>query len=183
MVPGGTPIWSGPASFLTDTSRVRKISGGVVTTVAGNGTAGFSGDGGLAVGAQLNTPSTLAVDANANLYIADSGNNRVRKVSSGVITTFAGTGNLNAYGDGGLAVNAGISSPSAVAVDATGNVYISDIFDKVIREVANGTITTFTKTRADSMALDGAGNLYMFDGVNNWVSKLSHGVTTLAAGN
>ncbi len=87
-------------------NRVRKVANGVITTVAGNGTAGYSGDGGPAASAQLNGPVGLAVDTAGNVYIADSGNNRVRKVVSGVITTVAGNGTAGYSGDGFPATSA-----------------------------------------------------------------------------
>src|SRR5262245_41279608 len=105
-----------------------------ITTVAGNGTAGFSGDGGPATSAQLNAPFSVAVDSAGNIYIAEWSNNRVRKVSpSGVITTFAGTGAAGFGGDGGPATDAALNSPEGVAVDAAGNVYIADAFNNRIR--------------------------------------------------
>src|ERR1035438_4237489 len=91
--------------------RVRKVSNGIITTVAGNGTGGYSGDNGPAVGAQLSYPSGVAVDTSGNLYIADNYSNRIRKVSNGVITTVAGTGGEAFSGDGGLAANAQLSGP------------------------------------------------------------------------
>ena len=90
----------------TDNHRIRKVSNGVITTVAGNGTAGFSGDNGPATSAQLNYPAGVAVDSAGNLYIADTDNNRIRKVSNGVITTVAGNGTLGFSGDNGPATSA-----------------------------------------------------------------------------
>ena len=87
-------------------NRIRKVSNGVITTVAGNGTAGFSGDNGPATSAQLNYPQGVAVDSAGNLYIADTGNNRIRKVSNGVITTVAGNGTAGFSGDNGPATSA-----------------------------------------------------------------------------
>jgi hypothetical protein len=112
-----------------DNNRIRKFApGGTISTVAGNGTAGFSGDGGPATAAQLNRPDSVAVDANGNIYIAESFNFRVRRVdSSGTITTAAGAGSpLGASGDGGPASQATLQGPTAVAVDKSGNVYIND---------------------------------------------------------
>ncbi len=85
--------------------RIRKVSNGVITTVAGNGTLGYSGDGGLATIAQLNSPSGISVDSAGNLYIADTKNNAVRKVINGVITTIAGNGTAGFSGDTGPAIN------------------------------------------------------------------------------
>jgi len=117
---------------------VRKVStSGTITTVAGNGTFGFSGDGGPATSAGLSFPLGVAVDAAGNLYIADSGNDRVRKVStSGTITTVAGIGGCGFSGDGGPATNASLSDPSGVAVDTAGNLYIADSANNRVRKVA-----------------------------------------------
>jgi hypothetical protein len=119
-------------------SRVRKVStSGTITTVAGNGTPGFSGDGGPATNARLRPPTGVAVDAAGNLYIADIFNQRVRKVStSGTITTVAGTGIYGFSGDGGPATNARLAYPSGVAVDAAGNLYIADQNNHRVRKVA-----------------------------------------------
>ena len=154
--------------YIADTAnhRVRKVgSSGVITTVAGTGTQGYGGDGGLASAAQLNRPRGVAVDAAGNLYIADSFNERVRKVdTSGVITTVAGTGERGNSGDGGPAVDAEIAWPAAVAVDAAGNLYIAARFSHAVRKVdQTGVITTVPEhfNHADGVAVDAAGNLYV----------------------
>jgi uncharacterized protein (TIGR03437 family) len=105
------------------------------TTVAGNSVAGFSGDGGPATSAELNNPAGVAVDAAGNLYIADTNNQRIRRVSAatGTITTVAGTGRSGYTGDGGPATSAQLSFPRVVLVDATGNLYVSDAQNNVIR--------------------------------------------------
>ena len=123
-------------------SRIRKVTNGVITTVAGNGTLGFSGDGGPATSAQLSGPSNVAVDSAGNLYIVDTGNQRIRKVSNGIITTVAGNGAQGFSGDNGPAIDARLYNPSAVAVDSAGNLYIADSYNNRIREVSNGMITT-----------------------------------------
>ena len=123
-------------------------SAGVITTVAGTG-GGFSGDGGPAVQAQLRGPAGVAVDGAGNLFIADSFNDRIRKVdSAGVITTVAGTGRTGFGGDGGPAVNARLSRPSGVAVDGAGNLFFADSGNDRIRKVdsASGSITTVAGT-------------------------------------
>src|SRR5262249_9536315 len=117
---------------------VRKITAdGAVTIVAGNGTRGFSGDGGLAVKAQLNTPSALALDRAGNLYLADTFNHRVRKVSTdGIITTIAGTGTDGLMGDGGPALTASFGLISGLAADDDGNIYIADLTYNAIRRLS-----------------------------------------------
>jgi hypothetical protein len=127
-------------------SNVRKVSpSGTITTFAGRSSwpsAGFSGDGGPATSARLNLPSGVAADKHGNVYIADSENNRVRKVgANGIITTFAGTGKPGFSGDGGPATSADLYRPKAVAVDGKGDVYIADSVNGRIRLVAVGPAT------------------------------------------
>src|SRR5690242_11073985 len=128
---GGVAVDSAGNLYFADLSArsvVRKVTpAGIITTVAGNGSSGFSGDGIHATSAQLNVPRGMAVDFLGNLYIADSGNNRIRKVSGGVITTVAGNGSAGFAGDGGSATNALLNSPRGVAVDASGNLFIADV--------------------------------------------------------
>ncbi|MGH9615625.1 MAG: hypothetical protein ACRD28_02705 [Acidobacteriaceae bacterium] len=119
-------------------NRIREVvaSTGIITTVAGNGTAGFSGDGGQATSAELDQPQNIVLDSGGNLYIADSVNNRVRRVSpSGVITTVAGDGTAGFSGDGGTATSADMSVPTGMALDSAGNLYIGDFENYRIREV------------------------------------------------
>ena len=118
----------------TDNHRIRMVSNGKISTIAGNGLPGFTGDGDLAVNAQLNRPIGIALDAAGNLYIADSQNFRIRRIArSGVITTIAGNGHAGYAGDGGPATAAMLNFPAGVAVDAAGNVYIADTENNVIR--------------------------------------------------
>ncbi len=126
-------------------NRIRKVDiTGIITTVAGNGTQGYSGDGGPATNAGLSGSSGVAVDTAGNLFIADAGNNRIRKVDiTGIITTVAGNGNADFSGDGGPATAAELNSPTGVAVDTDGNLYIADYHNHSIRKVDTaGTITT-----------------------------------------
>jgi len=145
--------------YISETNRVRRIdANGVVTTLAGNGTAGFSGDGGPATSALLNGPTDVAVDGLGNVYIADSGNNRIRLVDeNGIIHTFAGNGSCcYPLGDGALATDAHLQGPNGVAVDGLGNVYIADSRNNVIRLVDTaGIITTIAGTGEYGWAGDG----------------------------
>jgi uncharacterized protein (TIGR03437 family) len=135
--------------FIADTenSRVRKVSGGIISTVAGSGNStlacdGFSGDNGPATSALLCDVYGIAVDSQGNLYIADSGNQRIRKVTNGIITTVAGNGTYGFSGDGGPALGASFDGPTHVAVDAGGNLYIYDSGNHRIRMVSNGIVST-----------------------------------------
>jgi len=137
--------------FIADTgnNRVRVVGHTTpITAYAGTGTPGYSGDGGPATAAQLNQPSALAVDSAGNLYIADTANNVVRKVTlAGIITTFAGTGQPGYSGDNGQATAATLRAPGGLAVDAAGDVFIADTGNNVVREVSpSGIITTFAGT-------------------------------------
>jgi sugar lactone lactonase YvrE len=209
--PSGAAVDSAGNLYIADLSnnRIRKVaaSTGVITTVAGNGTAGFSGDGGAAASAELLSPWGVAVDSAGNLYIADSGNDRIRKVaaSTGMITTVAGNGALGFSGDGGPATSAELYAPRGVAVDSTGNLYIAESSNQRIRKVAAGTgiITTVagngtagfsgdggaaTSAELDSpwsVAVDSAGNLYIAESFYSHIRKVtaSNGIITTVAGN
>ena len=200
--PQGVAVDSAGNLYIADlaNNRIRKVSNGVISTVAGNGTPGFSGDGGLATAAQLDQPAGVAVDSAGNLYIADCWNHRIRKVSNGVISTVAGNGTPGFSGDNGPATSAQLSDPTGVAVDSAGNLYIADMFSNRIRRVSNGAITTVAgngtqgfsgdngpATSAQlsnpyAVAVDSAGNLYIADMVNNRIRKVSNGVITTVAG-
>lgn len=184
-------------------SVVRKVSpNGIITTIAGNGSTGYSGDGGPATSAELNNPEWVAFDSAGNYYIADQGANVIRKVSpSGTISTAVGTGKAAYTGDGGAATSATLDGPVSVLVDASGNLYISDQGNNVIRKVTNGTISTFAGTGASGFAGDGgpatkaefydnasisfdaAGNLYIADVGNNRIRLiLTNGTIYTVAG-
>jgi uncharacterized protein (TIGR03437 family) len=185
--------------------RIRQVSRtGIVSTVAGNGIAGYSGDGGLAVNASLSAETGLALDPSGNLYIADAHNMRVRMVTpNGIISTVAGTGVQGFSGDGGPATSATLNVPASVMF-SNGNLYIADSSNQRIRKVSsNGTITTVAGSGGPGgfsgdggpatsaalnfplgMAMDGLGNLYFADGGNNCVRRIApNGVITTVAGN
>ena len=142
-------------------NRVREVNSStqVITTVAGNGTAGYSGDGGQATGAELNSPFGLAVDAAGDLFIADSGNNCIREVNAGthVITTVAGNGTAGNSGDGGQATSAELYSPFGIAVDAGGDLLIADSGNNCIREINAGTQVISTVAGNGSFGYSGDG--------------------------
>ena len=204
--PNGVAVDSAGSVFFADvsTNRVRKILNGIVTTVAGSGAYGFSGDGGPAANAQLRGPNDVAVDRQGNIFIADTGNNRVRKISAnGIITTLAGTGTAGYSGDGGPAASAGLSAPQYLAVDGQGNVLISDTGNNRVRKVSTtGVITTLAGTgvagfSGDSgpaanaqlqnplgLAVDPAGNVFIAHTGNYRVREVSvNGIITTVAGN
>jgi uncharacterized protein (TIGR03437 family) len=123
---------------LNGNARLRKIAtNGVITTVAGTGVSGYTGDGGPATAAQLRSASGVALDGNGNLYISDASDSRIRKVSpGGIITTYAGTGTAGVTGDGGPAIEGRLNFPSGLATDAAGNLYVADVRNDKIRRIS-----------------------------------------------
>jgi sugar lactone lactonase YvrE len=231
--PWGTAVDPGGNFYIADTgnSRVRVVNTqtgsitvagvtvqpGAIATVAGNGVAGYSGDGIPATQAELNQPISLVIDGAGNLYIADSVNARIREVStSGVIATVAGNGQAGSSGDGGPATNAEFYSPRGVALDSSGNLYIADFSANRVRAVNRqssaitiagitiqpGTIATVAGNGTagysgdgglavqaeingpSNLAIDSASNLYIADYYNNFIRKVSlaTGTITTAAG-
>jgi hypothetical protein len=179
---------SGNLYIGTGDARVRKVEmgTGVISTVAGNGINGFSGDGGPATSAQLGEHTGITFDASGNLYIAALDNNRVRKVTpGGVISTVAGNGTYGFSGDGGPATSAKLESASDLAVDAWGNLYISS-FNRVRKVTPAGVISTVAGTEfrhALSIALDAAGNLYATSFDNEILIITPAGFISAVAGN
>ena len=168
--------------------RVRRVdTSGIITTVAGSGKRGDSGDGGPAVAAQLLSPTEVAVDRAGNLYIADSGNNRIRRVDrSGIITTVVGTGESGHRGDNGAAVEAQLHAPNDIEVDSAGNLYIADSGNDRIRRVDTAGIITTIATVGPfprGLAVDGSGNVYIADTLHDRILKMDpSGIITRIAG-
>jgi sugar lactone lactonase YvrE len=160
-------------AFESDIMRVRKIDrNGIISTYAGTGVAGYSGDGGLAINAKLDDGCYgLATDSIGNLYISDGLNNRIRKVdTSGIITTIAGTGQPGFSGDGGLAIQAKIWYPSGITIDKNGNILFSDGDNSKIRKIdKNGVISTVVNSTAHGITTDILGNIYFTDPTNDKV--------------
>jgi sugar lactone lactonase YvrE len=186
-------------------NRVRKVTpDGMISTIAGSGKTGFSGDGGPATQASLTNPRGICVDEAGNLYIADSGNQRIRKVTpDGMIATIAGSdpvgsGEGNFSGDGGPATLATLRTPTQVRVDGYGNLYIADAGNLRVRKVdTQGIITTIAGSNAlhdgpatatwlvapNDVCVDKAGNLYITDTPGRCVRKVnSRGMITTVAG-
>ncbi|MCL6451251.1 MAG: diguanylate cyclase [Acetobacteraceae bacterium] len=197
-----------PGWFLVDRGNhaIRRIdASGRVTTVAGDGEYGYSGDGGPAARARLHKPNGVAVDGRGNLFIADTGNHCIRRVdrTTGIITTVAGCGRPGYTGDGGPATQAAMSKPSGVAVDAAGNIYTNEYGNNVIRRVSpEGIISTLAGTgeygysgdggpatqarfnKVYGVAVDPAGNVYVADYANHAIRRISaaDGTISTAAG-
>ena len=221
--PYGVAVDAAGNVYIADQNneRIRKVNtSGIITTVAGNGTPGFSGDGGAATTAELYYPYDVKVDAAGNLYIPDKHNQRIRKVNtSGIINTIAGTGTAGYSGDGGPATAAELNNPSGLAIDVSGNVYVADQTNNRIRKIStSGIITTvagndlpltgysngggnvtlaelgdynvttlfqtLTSSATSNLSIDNAGNLIVVDNPNECIRKISpSGVITTIAGN
>ena len=212
--PHGVAVDASDNLFIADTSndRIRKVdaASGIITTVAGSGESGFFGDAGPATTAMLSGPSGVAADASDNLFIADAGNVRIRKVdaATGIITTVAGNGNFGFSGDGGPATEAALGlsffSGSEVVPDAAGNLFIADTFNHRVRKVdaVTGIITTVAGSGEEGfsgdggaataaalssplgVAVDSIGNLFITDRDNNRVRKVdaASGIISTVAG-
>ena len=142
-------------ALKNDHSVVRIDTKGLITVVAGTGDQGFAGDGGPATSALLDSPEGLALDSSGNLYIADTHNHRIREVVNGVINTIAGTGVAGFSGDGGSATSAQLAHPTALNVDAAGNIYLADSDNHRIRKISAGTMTTVAGDGEQTFSGDG----------------------------
>ncbi|HTL82464.1 MAG TPA: T9SS type A sorting domain-containing protein [Bacteroidia bacterium] len=173
--------------------RIRMVNSAyIISTVAGTGTAGFSGDNNGAVWSQLRFPTGICFDQNGNYYIADQNNNRIRMVnSSGIISTIAGNGNEDFTGDNGSALSASLDMPSDIAIDAAGNIFFADKMNFRIREIdANGTISTVAGSNdwqqlddggpaidaglhfPTGLAIDHTGNIFIADYCNDRIREV-----------
>ena len=205
LTPRGVAVGASGDLYIADTGneRIRYVNtSGVIATIAGTGTAGFSGDGSAATAAMLSNPIGVALDASSNVYVADSDNNRIRRFAlGGTVTTFAGT--TNSVGDGGPSTEARVE-PWGVAVDSVGNLYIADRSEQRVRKVTpSGTITTVAGTgqtgyggdngpgtaavlsTPNDVALDSAGNVYIADQGNARIRRVdatTGTITTFAGG-
>ncbi|MFG2717895.1 RICIN domain-containing protein [Streptomyces sp. NPDC048416] len=203
--PYGVAVDDNGTLYFSDfySNRVRRITtDGRISTVAGTGQAAFKGDGGPAAAAQLNYPREVAVDSTGTLYIADTNNHRIRKVTAdGTISTVAGTGTAGFTGDGGPATDARLNLPVGLAVNSAGDMYISEYYNNRVRKVAaDGTISTVAGTgqaafkgdggpaasaqlrNPHGLAVDHAGSLYVADYANHRIRKIDPdgGITTVA---
>jgi sugar lactone lactonase YvrE len=190
--------------YIADQTRVWIVdTSGVIAAFAGNGTLGYDGDGGPATNAELGDPSDVAIDSQDNIYIADTANNRIRRVDqTGTIMTVVGTGTQGFSGDGGPAIDAQLDAPSGIAFDAQGQLYFTDRANHRIRRVDSaGMISTIAGTGSagfggdgsvattalldepHSLAFDSSGNLYVVDQSNERVRKIdTSGIITTFAG-
>ena len=202
--PIGVAIDAAGNIYIADThnNRIRRVSAGMITTIAGSGVAGFSGDGAAATAAALDLPTAIAIDTNSNIYIADTENHRIRKITGTTISTVAGNGEQVYSGDGGLATAAGLDSPNGIAVDAAFNLYIGDTHNQRVRMVtystsiistlagtgikgfnADGTATTSELARPRGVAVGTSGTVYVADSDNQRIRTVGGGILTTIAGN
>lgn len=197
--------WDNSGNSTTARINVQLEVPTIIRTVAGTGRQGRLGDGGLAVSADLFSPSAVTIDKAGNIYVSDSGNHRIRRISpNGLITPYAGTGSLGSSGDGGPAISATLNSPGAIAFDSKGNLFVADTGNNRVRRIStDGVITTVAGNGNDVMAgdggpatsaslllpyglaIDGSDNLLIADTGNLRIRKvdLRTGIITTIAGN
>lgn len=190
--PSGVAVDGSGNIYIADSRnhRIRVVKNGVITTVAGTGAAGFGGDGQVATSALLDLPTALSLDAAGALLIADTNNNRIRKLANGIVTTVAGSGEQGFAGEGRAAVNALLDTPGGVAADfsSSGSFVIADTGNGVLRRVdANGIITSAasgstTLLKPRGVSIDSAGSVYVADSGNNAIRKLSGTSLSTVAG-
>ncbi len=184
-LPGRVAVSPAGSVYFTALNSVFVLAGGVVTRVAGNGQAGYSGDGGPALSAQLNAPQGMVIDSAGDIYIADTQNQVVRYVSgaTGIITTVAGNGTPGNNGDYGPPTQAQLDLPTAVQLDASGNLYICDSGNNTIRLVSNGVITPYLGDYLQGFTGDTTGTISMNDPTdiffdsswNLWIADYGNG--------
>jgi uncharacterized protein (TIGR03437 family) len=185
MLPQGVIVDTFGNVYISDYNRdqIRRVDvgTGLIKTIAGTGTTGFSGDNDLAAKAQLNSPFGLAIDS-TGLYVADTGNKRIRRITSDIISTVAGTG----IRDGGPATSAFLGVPEGLAVDGANNIVVADLGNDVVRRFSiGGNIGTFGQLQAapTGVATDQAGNFYVTDDEPRVLKITPAGVTSIVAGN
>ena len=206
MLAGPTGVWVDASEnvYISDTGNqsVRKVSSGTINTVLGGGSGG-DGNGPLA--AQFANPYSIALGSAGDYFVADTNNNRIRLISGNTITTVVGTGEANFSGDSGPAEAATLNAPQGVALDASGDIFIADSLNRVIREVSSGTISTIVGTghpctpstgscgdggsatnawltNPTTVALDSAGNIFIADPPTHRIREVSGGIITTIAG-
>lgn len=197
--PEGVAVDASGNVFVADFAnyRIRKISAGMVTTLAGSGVAGFND--GPAMTARFFDPEGIAIDGSGNLFVAEYGNNRIRKITpGGIVGTVAGNG-IEGFKDG-VATNAQFDSPFGVAADISGNIYVGDFRNNRIRKITGSTVVTFAGdgtadfkdgagvsarfTRPEGVAVDALGNIYVADRGNHRIRKITkEGIVSTIAGN
>ena len=201
--PSGLALDAAGNLYIADTgnNRIRVVANGIINTLAGNGTAAYTGDSGPAAAATLSAPQGLFYRPNGVLYVADTGNNALRIIGirSTLINTIAGTGIAGSLGDGGFSVNAQLAAPTAVVVDASGNIDIADSANNRIRRIAsNGIISTYAGNGVagfidgsssaaelnapNALAVDPSGTLYIASAANNAIRRVANGQVTTVAG-
>src|ERR1019366_7837161 len=210
VAPFGVAVDSAGNVYVAEygSNRIRKIdTSGKITTAVGDGNQGFAGDGGAPNKVEMSLPTSVVVDSSGNLYFTDSLNNRIRKLSGGTVSTFAGNGVVSRSGDGNAAAAAQLNTPLGVAVDtvstvylAVSTVYLADTANNTVRRVAGGVISNVAGTGTagssgdgnpatgaqlngpQGLAVDSAGDLYIADTQNKRVRKVANGVISTVAG-